>query len=355
MESIYWVVCWACHRKCAHCYDDRFRPYVRGKLEGVVAEAEAHWPRIVANLPPRMRYRTRPRDGQPGEERIGRIILAGGELLVDPVRERVLYPLLEALRARYGADGARIVLQTTGDLLDEAIIRDLVARGVWLITCAGFDDFHVGMEAHRRAPLVAALEAAFSGAGVERVGISARERDWLTEDGPFWTGMGAVEGSWIGELWPRGRAWENGLSSATIETNFCARQSGARRFLEIGQQGSEVAIEPDGSLYPCCLKTKRPLGSVAEEPLLEILESLRGHPVFEALNRGAPDEMGLGITPDAFRDASHTIDPKGRPYANLCIGCDRFFEERLGPVIVAARERRTLVRRAREGLAPAVA
>jgi len=29
MEAVYWVLTWACHRKCRHCYDDRFRPYVQ--------------------------------------------------------------------------------------------------------------------------------------------------------------------------------------------------------------------------------------------------------------------------------------------------------------------------------------
>ena len=31
MESIYYVAAWACHRRCDHCYEDRFRPYVRGE------------------------------------------------------------------------------------------------------------------------------------------------------------------------------------------------------------------------------------------------------------------------------------------------------------------------------------
>ena len=38
MESIYYVMAWACHRKCRHCYEDRFRPYVRDGLEAVVRE-----------------------------------------------------------------------------------------------------------------------------------------------------------------------------------------------------------------------------------------------------------------------------------------------------------------------------
>jgi hypothetical protein len=37
MESIYYVMAWACHRRCRHCYEERFRPYARGDLEAVVA------------------------------------------------------------------------------------------------------------------------------------------------------------------------------------------------------------------------------------------------------------------------------------------------------------------------------
>ena len=51
VESIYYVMAWACHRKCKHCYEERFRPYVRGALEAVVAEAERNFPRIVDNFP----------------------------------------------------------------------------------------------------------------------------------------------------------------------------------------------------------------------------------------------------------------------------------------------------------------
>ena len=32
MESIGWVACWACHRKGRHCYEARFRSYVRSGL-----------------------------------------------------------------------------------------------------------------------------------------------------------------------------------------------------------------------------------------------------------------------------------------------------------------------------------
>ena len=56
MESIYYVMAWACHRKCRHCYEERFRPYVRGQLDAVVREAEANFPRIVDRFPARMTY-----------------------------------------------------------------------------------------------------------------------------------------------------------------------------------------------------------------------------------------------------------------------------------------------------------
>jgi hypothetical protein len=56
MESLYYVMAWACHRKCKHCYEQRFRPYVRGALEGVVAEAERNFPRIIDHFPPLLTY-----------------------------------------------------------------------------------------------------------------------------------------------------------------------------------------------------------------------------------------------------------------------------------------------------------
>ncbi len=77
-------------------------------------------------------------------ERVGRIILAGGEPLVEPFKSQILFPILDLLKAKYGDGGAKIVMQTTGDLVDADTLRELVRRGVWLITCAGFDEFHVG-------------------------------------------------------------------------------------------------------------------------------------------------------------------------------------------------------------------
>jgi sulfatase maturation enzyme AslB (radical SAM superfamily) len=354
VESIYWVMAWACHRKCKHCYEDRFRPYVRGALEAVLAEAERNAPRIIANLPETMTYldMTDPAADGTLPRKIGRIILSGGESLMDPVRERVTYPVIEQLVAKYrDTGGVKIVVQTTGDLLTPAIVDDLLARGIWMISVASIDDYHVGLEGEaKQKAFIAKLTAMFEAAGMAQSGIASHTRKWLDEAGPLYSFFGASPDAWIGKIWPRGRGWSNGLSTATIADNFCARWSGAANFLNHGYSGSEVSIEPDGAVYPCCLKTKLPIGNLTEEGLIEILDSLAGDPVYEALNAGQPQRMGLadGWSIETFLEKSRTIDPKGKPYANLCIGCDRFHEEVLAPRIEAAAARRRKTRIAAE-------
>ena len=99
-------------------------------------------------------------------------------------------------------------------------------------------------------------------------------------------------------------------------------------------------------MYPCCVKTKLPIGSLLEDNLIDILESLVGVPAYEAITMGHPERMGLdhGWSEEEFIAQSRTTTPAGTPYQNLCIGCDRFHEQVLGPVLEEARERR---RRAR--------
>jgi MoaA/NifB/PqqE/SkfB family radical SAM enzyme len=357
MESIYYVMCWACHRKCRHCYEDRFRPYVRGALDDVVAEAERNFPRIVANLPARMTYQdqddVRP-DGSFAEKG-GRIILSGGEPLIDPVRERVTYRVIEALQDKYRGQGVKIVVQTTGDILTDAIVADLLARGVWMISVASVDDFHVGLEGPvKQRAFIDKLSALFERHGMHRSGMAAPARHWHEEAGPLYSFFGATPDAWIGKLWPRGRAWQNGLSTATLEDNFCNRWSGGLNFLRHAYQGSEVSIEPDGAVYPCCIKTKRPLGSLLEDNLIDILESLTGVPAYEAITMGHPERMGLahGVSEEEFLAQCETTTPRGTPYRNLCIGCDRFHEDVLGPVLEQARERRRAARAAAQPRTP---
>ena len=350
MESIYYVMAWACHRKCKHCYEPRFRPYVRGALESVVAEAERNFPRIVDHFPTRFTYTDLDDPQRDGTfpEKTGRIILSGGECLLDPVRERVTYKVIERLRDRYAAQGGiKIVVQTTGDLVTDAIVDDLLERGVWMISVAGVDDFHVGLEgAGRQKQFTDTLTARLERHGMRASGLSATTRNWHEEAGPLFSFFGATPDSWIGKLWPRGRAWRNGLSTATLSDNFCNRWSGGLNFLRHQFNGSEVSVEPDGSVYPCCIKTKLPIGNLVEEELIDILDSLTGVPAYEAITMGHPERMGLahGWSEAKFIAASRTTTPSGKPYQNLCIGCDRFHEQILGPLLDEARRRRRAAR-----------
>jgi len=353
MEAIYWVLNWACHRRCTHCYDDRFRPYVRGALANVVAESQLAYPKIIENLPDDFTFLTKS-----GRRERGRLVLAGGELLIDGVREPVFYPVLEALRAKYGAHGPRIGIQTTGDILTPKLIGEMLDRGVDMIAIASIDDYHVGLQGDAKFALMEKIRAMMAPFGVKEVPPSGQLDPRLNpsapierpgRDVPTFLFFGAQPDLWIGELWPRGRAWKNGLSNATYETNFCARWSGGQNFLNHGHAGSEVAVEPDGAIYPCCLKTKAPLGYLTEEKLIDILDSLKSHPALQAINAGDPEAMGLenGWSRDDYRRASETTDPKGKPFANPCIGCDAYFEQKLGPELRALR----LERLARRGLA----
>jgi hypothetical protein len=241
----------------------------------------------------------------------------------------------------------KIVVQTTGDILTGEIVADLMERGVWMISVASVDDFHVGLEGpEKQKRFVDTLSAMFERHGLRKSGLSATTRNWHEEEGPLYSFFGATPDSWIGKLWPRGRAWQNGLSTATLADNFCNRWSGGLNFLRHAYNGSEVSVEPDGSVYPCCVKTKLPIGSLLEDDLIAILDSLTGVPAYEAISMGHPERMGIahGWSEATFIERSATTTPTGAPYRNLCIGCDRFHEEVLGPILEAARARRRAAR-----------
>ncbi|MDT8428310.1 MAG: SPASM domain-containing protein [Pseudomonadales bacterium] len=347
MESIYYVLCWHCHRRCKHCYEERFRPYVREELAAVVSEAVRNAPQIIANLPPTMRYLDRntldPDHPSGFAEKTGRIILSGGDVLTDPVRERVLYPTLEAIRDKYqDQGGVKVIVQTTGDLLTPKILDELLQRGVWSVSAAGMDDYHVGMKGEGKQELADRLTNMFEAAGMISVAVHEARRQLDQDSTPVYSMFGATEDAWIGKLWPRGRAWRNGLSTATMTDNFCNAWSGGLGFMEQGYSGSEVSIDPSGDVYPCCIKTAHPLGNLTEEPLHEILDSFAGHPALEAINAGKPERMGLnaGWSIEDFHIASKTTAPDGKPYANLCIGCDKFHREVLADVLDSLRAQR---------------
>lgn len=303
MESIYYVMCWQCHRQCVHCYEDRFRPYHGEDLERIVGESRVAFPRIIGNLPERMTYL------DAGIEKRGRIILAGGEILHKAVREPILYPAMELIYRRYrDVGGVEIVVQTTGDLVTDSIVTELVERHVDKISVSGLDDYHEGLDAD---------------------GLRAKLTEMFESHGAGYSFFGATPESWIGKLWPRGRAQLNELSTADLSDNFCNRWSGGLNFLRYRMSGSEVSIDPEGNVYPCCIKTKKAIGSLIEETLEGILDRLTGDPVYEAISLGQPERMGIahGWSVEKFLAKSVTTLASGRRYRNLCIGCDAFHEE----------------------------
>lgn len=350
MESVYWVLSWACHRRCRHCYDERFRPYRGDAFTRVVGEGQAAYPKIIANLPDDMSFVEASPKAQEPTRRPTTLILSGGELLLEGVREQLFYPVLDAIAARWPNKAPRISIQTTGDLLEPRFIEEMLARRVRTIAIASIDDFHVGMTQDKKFAFMDRIRAMMALVGVREIGLGAARDPRLntpdsaarSSEAPSFVFFGAQPELWIGELWPRGRAWRNGLSQADYKTNFCARWSGGKNFLNFGHAGAEVAIEPDGSLYPCCLKTKAALGNLTEERLLDILQSLKGNAAFEAINAGDPEAMGLegGWSREDFARASQTSDPSGRAFANLCIGCDAFFAARLASEIERLRRGR---------------
>ncbi len=326
MESIYLVISWLCHRRCRHCYDDRFRPYVRDQLAAVVRESHENVPRIIDHLPRHMTYRN-----ADGSTSVGRIILSGGEVLLDPIRAPVLYPALERINERYADNGGiKLIVQTTGDRVTGKIVDELLSRRVAQISISGFDQYHVGINRKNRAAVLHdRLVRMFDAAGMRPVESVLENGNAISPDCPTYNFFGAVDDDWIGKLWPRGRACKNDLSRATIADNFCNRWSGALNFLERGKAGSEVSIEPNGNVYPCCAKTRLPVGNLLEDRLEDIIDSLRENPVYEALNRGDPMSMGLahGWSRERFIEESTTEMSNGKIYQNLCIGCDRFHEK----------------------------
>ena len=202
MQSIYWVLTWACHRKCKHCYDDRFRPYVRDALKNVVAEGQTSYERILANLPDDMSWI----DPQSGRRERTNLILAGGELLIDGVREELFYPVLRAIKARWGAKAPKISMQMTGDVLTPQILDECLELGVESIAIASIDDFHVGMKGEKKYRFMQEIRDLMASRGVSEVSLGGAKSKKLNmpeqqekrPDGPTFLFFGAQEDLWIG-------------------------------------------------------------------------------------------------------------------------------------------------------------
>lgn len=293
MDSIYWVLSRDCNQRCPHCYNDS-EPGAPGlSLEQVT--------RCIAHLP------------EPRVVPLDRIILSGGEVLVWP---ELLFHTLGRLHDRY-KDATKLMVQTNGDLLDEAMLDRLLAHRVCRIDVSSMDHFHPKSTLRRHDY----LQRLFASRGMVEASTiaSGTGQDDSGERPLVYAFWGATEDRWIGPLWPRGRARRHNLSKAGPEHRFCADWSGAKNFLNYRGEGCEVNVQL-ADVYPCCPMTCRPIGSLLDEPLLAMLDRCAEHPVYGALNEGRPEAMGeyLGISEEqGFR--------RSRELGNHCLWCDEFF------------------------------
>lgn len=293
MDSIYWVVSRDCNQRCAHCYNDS-APGAPGLTTTQIDRCLSHFP-------------------ESGDIPLDRVILSGGEVLAWP---ELLFHTLLGLHNRY-CGSTRLMVQTNGDLLDESTLDRLLAHHVCRIDVSSMDGYHPRSTLRRRDYLARLFESR----GMAQATNIARGENSDTADRlslvyAFW---GATEDTWIGPLWPRGRARQHNLSKAGPEHRFCADWSGARGFLDYRGEGCEVNVQL-AVVYPCCPMTCRPIGSLLVEPLLAMLDRCARHPAYRALNEGRPEAMGeyLGISEEeGYR--------RSRELGNHCLWCDEFF------------------------------
>ena len=204
----------------------------------------------------------------------------------------------------------------------EETLQKLLDAKVSRIDIASMDKFHRKGTKDRRPILeemfvkhgMVDAERESSKAGNQNkrpVGVDEKQLTYA-----FW---GANQDEWIGPLWPRGRAFEKGLSIAGPEDEFCRNWSGAKNFLNYDQAESEISIQL-ADVYPCCPMTCRPIGSLLDESLIDMLDRCRQHPVYQALNEGKPEAMGesLGISEEYGFERSQEL-------GNHCLWCDEFF------------------------------
>jgi hypothetical protein len=293
VDSIYWVISRDCNQRCPHCYNDS-EPGAPGLDPEQVS-------RCVANLP------------DPDDVAVDRIIVSGGEVLVWP---DLLFHALADLHGRFGAR-TKLMIQTNGDLLDEAMLDRLLGHHVRRIDVSSMDRYHPRSTLARRERLTQLLESrgmVEAGSIARTAGEEIAGSNRLTY--AFW---GATPDLWIGPLWPRGRARRLGLSRATPDDDFCGRWSGAKNFLEYRGEGCEVNVQL-ADVYPCCPMTCRPIGDLRVEPLIDMLDRCARHPAYRALNEGRPEKVGewLGVSEEEGRRRT-------RELGNQCLWCDEFF------------------------------
>ena len=293
MDSIYWVISRDCNQRCRHCYNDS-EPGAPGLTREQVAACVEHLP-------------------DPEDISVGRVILSGGEVLVCP---ELLFEGLTCLQRRYGSR-TQLMVQTNGDLLDDAMLDRLLAAHVRRLDVSSMDSYHPKSTLRRREY----LEGIFRSRGMVEAGTLAATAgtDSVSAQPALYAFWGATQDLWIGPLWPRGRARSHNLSTATPETNFCGNWSGAKGFLDYRSQGCEVNVQR-ADVYPCCPMTCRPIGNLLAEPLIAILDRCARHPVYRALNEGRPEKMGEYLGISEAEGIRRTCE-----LGNHCLWCDEFF------------------------------
>lgn len=292
-ESVYWVFTQLCNDRCAHCYNNSGPKGDRIGLADCMA--------IIGNLPDRM----------------DRLILSGGEPLAD---RPLLLAILDRLRERFGTR-TQLMLQTNGDLLTEAILDQLIEKGITRFDIASIDRFH-----RHQGSRLDRLARLFEAAGVrgDHQDPLIRREDYLLDQPLSWGYWGATEDMWLGGNWARGRALETDNWKKDPNHNFCTILSGARNFLggyeDIPQ---EISIQL-WRINPCCPGTLHPLGDARKEKVAAVLARAAGHPAWMALHHGQPWRMGehLGISEESARR-------DGQAYENICRYCDAFFRRHM--------------------------
>jgi organic radical activating enzyme len=293
--TIYWVFTQLCNDECDHCYNDS------GPKGKRMSDEECH--QIISNLP----------------EKLGRIILSGGEPLAD---KKLLYLILETLTKKYGKE-FNISLQTNGDLLKPKILDELLEKGVKSFNIASLDRFHKHAGA-KLEPLKNLFDSRglvdvmpYITVGVYEEGKKQKiDSNWIT-----YSYFGANEEMWLGGNWARGRAFEKDLWMQDPLHNFCKIQSGAKNFLGGHKDVIEELSIQLWAINPCCPGTKKAMGNARKEKITDVLLKVKESPIFQTLNNGEPYKMGksIGIT------EAYALE-RGKATQNICLWCDEFFD-----------------------------
>ncbi|MFK7972425.1 MAG: radical SAM protein, partial [Bacteroidia bacterium] len=285
IESVYWVFTQLCNDTCDHCYN------LSGPRGARISEEDCM--AIIDNLP----------------EKIDRLILSGGEPLAD---RKLLYAILDKVKARYG-DETQIMLQTNGDLLNEARLDTLIEKGVTRFDIASIDRYHKakGDRLEQLATLFASRNVS------DENSAPLIEKETYVNNTLSWGYWGATEDMWLGGNWARGRAMEKKIWKKDPNHNFCKVLSGGIGFLN-GSEGipQEISIQL-WRINPCCPGTAKAMGDARVDKVSEVLERVSASPVWQALDRGEPLKMGesLGVS------ESHA-SARNQELQNVCLWCD---------------------------------